>query len=1066
MTSITSLCEMACKFVHKKLEEKQLEEEQAAKAQNWKLPVCYDDDDDEERSDSLDNNIISGLPSFSAITPSEPVLSTEEPDNSLSMGDEHLDTIPATKSDKFIKSSVEDLIPIPSESEGIPEHTCDVPSHDNYSPLDISKDQIEDLSDSEVMEIVIPEVGGIHDDILLMIKDDILLEKLLNVNLLIAKIKALNANPTPSSDCKTNSGSSTTPPDISLPEYEAFHDDHVKEISSGSPTTHSDSSLYASFIFDLSINPFPPADRNNPIEEVEVSKESELEPAKKRTSSKTRVKKKVTISAKDNIISDDLDTAGKSISQTKAKEAEATKKEKLLQQEQWAYLSTHPSKRLHSFYFDDDDDDEDYTFAITPNEPFLSTEEPDNSLTMRDEHIDTISVMESDEFIKSGVENLIPIPSESDSIPEHMCNVPSLDNSPPLDVFKDQFEDFSVSNEEFSSIDDDSFSIDDIDYVEASPPDSELTKSSSTSLNSLLEETNNFDNSLPEFTTFSKEEIIPMKSLRTHDSSLPISSKIDSLLYEFTGELTLLKLIPPGIDETDCDFEEDICLIEKLFYDNSSPRPSEEFISANSDAKIKSLSISYPRIVDKDYDSERDTLILKDLPSNNTLSFAEKESFHFDISSFSLPPAKPPDGDTGILNIKMMGDISDQKAFMHKLMITLASHQEKSPDLLSHRFVVGLGGGGSGSRWEVLEWTDQESKLHLFGACEAASSFWEAVFSWWGLTIPPLDTVKNILLAAFSMPLQPKSFITHRDLYNARLDDEFVVMDILINGVYDWPTEWKAKYAIRAQIQDVSIDPSKNWWTDGHKTVSNKGAKKDKPSTSPTANTRISGRDELLGVALKEMDYTMLMRDKLDHCAEKCVFIGYGYYYSPQHSGQEEEQGNPLSWLSYTSAATIGNEIQNHSTTSNEAPNISATPKHHVPDMISEVSSSQTNNLDNPQPDNLDNPQPDNLDENNADNIQDSTFEILQEHEEEVPRKYVLPPRSNRGVPPKRYSLEKPTRGAKYLMANIAEGNLSNNAKAFVVSLYSEEIPSSFEQALKLEKWKKAMDDEMKALKK
>nr|GEV48710.1 putative Gag-polypeptide of LTR copia-type [Tanacetum cinerariifolium] len=28
-----------------------------------------------------------------------------------------------------------------------------------------------------------------------------------------------------------------------------------------------------------------------------------------------------------------------------------------------------------------------------------------------------------------------------------------------------------------------------------------------------------------------------------------------------------------------------------------------------------------------------------------------------------------------------------------------------------------------------------------------------------------------------------------------------------------------------------------DWWTDGHKTVSNKGAKKDKPSTFPTANT-------------------------------------------------------------------------------------------------------------------------------------------------------------------------------------------------------------------------------------
>nr|GFB60125.1 hypothetical protein [Tanacetum cinerariifolium] len=198
--------------------------------------------------------------------------------------------------------------------------------------------------------------------------------------------------------------------------------------------------------------------------------------------------------------------------------------------------------------------------------------------------------------------------------------------------------------------------------------------------------------------------IIPMKSLRTHDSSLLISSKIDSLLDEFVDELTFLKSIPPGIDETDCDFEEDIRLIEKLLYDNSSPRPSKEFVSANYDAEIESFSPSpilvkdsdslmeeidlfcttnYPMppgIVEEDYDSERD----------NTLSFAEKESFHFDIPLFSRPPAKPPDGDTGILNIKMMGDISDQKAFMHKLMITLASHQKKSPDLLSHRGLKGF----------------------------------------------------------------------------------------------------------------------------------------------------------------------------------------------------------------------------------------------------------------------------------------------------------------------------------------------------------------------------------------
>nr|GFB55523.1 hypothetical protein [Tanacetum cinerariifolium] len=66
-------------------------------------------------------------------------------DNSLSMGDEHLDTISATESDEFIKSGVENLIPIPSESEGIPEHVCDVSSHDNSPHLDVSKDQIEDF---------------------------------------------------------------------------------------------------------------------------------------------------------------------------------------------------------------------------------------------------------------------------------------------------------------------------------------------------------------------------------------------------------------------------------------------------------------------------------------------------------------------------------------------------------------------------------------------------------------------------------------------------------------------------------------------------------------------------------------------------------------------------------------------------------------------------------------------------------------------------------------------------------------------------------------------------------
>nr|GEX74907.1 hypothetical protein [Tanacetum cinerariifolium] len=103
MTQLTYMCELACQIVQKNLEEKQLEEAQAVKAQSWKFPVCYDDDDDEEGYNSLNDNIISKLPSYSAVTPTEPI-------NSLSMGDEHLDTILATKSDEFIKSCVENLV--------------------------------------------------------------------------------------------------------------------------------------------------------------------------------------------------------------------------------------------------------------------------------------------------------------------------------------------------------------------------------------------------------------------------------------------------------------------------------------------------------------------------------------------------------------------------------------------------------------------------------------------------------------------------------------------------------------------------------------------------------------------------------------------------------------------------------------------------------------------------------------------------------------------------------------------------------------------------------------------
>ncbi|GJV87562.1 putative RNA-directed DNA polymerase [Tanacetum coccineum] len=84
--------------------------------------------------------------------------------------------------------------------------------------------------------------------------------------------------------------------------------------------------------------------------------------------------------------------------------------------------------------------------------------------------------------------------------------------------------------------------------------------------------------------------------------------------------------------------------------------------------------------------------------------------------------------------------------------------------------------------------------------------------------------------------------------------------------------------------------------------------------------------------------------------------------------------------------------------------------------------------------------------------------------QEDTSGRYILPPRANRGVPPKRYSPEKVSRGSRYPIANIAKENLSEEAKAFALSMYSDEIPANTEQALKSNHWKDTMEEEIKAL--
>nr|GFB74112.1 hypothetical protein [Tanacetum cinerariifolium] len=231
------------------------------------------------------------------------------------------------------------------------------------------------------------------------------------------------------------------------------------------------------------------------------------------------------------------------------------------------------------------DDDDDYNFAIKPNKPV-------DPLSMGDEHLDTISAMKSDEFIKSCIESLVPNPSESEG--ENGCDMPASFTTCSNVLFDDDYE--------FDSVDDQSLSDEDV-----------LEK---TFLNHLF-----------------KEEIIPMmidlhhfnvesdliESMFNHDSAIiPSTLKIDSLLDDESF-----------MEEIDLPFTSD------------DPMPSS--------------------IKEDDDDSEKDIPILKELLDNYSLSLSENKSFCFDIPSFSHPPAKPPDGNTGILNIKMMGDNSEQK---------------------------------------------------------------------------------------------------------------------------------------------------------------------------------------------------------------------------------------------------------------------------------------------------------------------------------------------------------------------------------------------------------------------
>ncbi|GJR39421.1 hypothetical protein Tco_1215105 [Tanacetum coccineum] len=262
------------------------------------------------------------------------------------------------------------------------------------------------------------------------------------------------------------------------------------------------------------------------------------------------------------------------------------------------------------------------THILEPSTPdFLITD----SLIMEDEHLDTIPEMESDEENEFSVEDLNLTLSDDDE---------SLSNK---DVPEENFKIYSnpLFDEEIIST-----KIDPHHF--------------------------NVESDLIEY-------------LLNRDILIVSSPKFDSFLEEFSGELAHIDLISPEIDEADFDPEEEIRLVEKLLYEDLTPRPPEEFNFENSDAVIESFSPSpipvegsdslmekidiflapddsIPSgIENDDYDSEGDILFLGEFLTHDPLSLPENESFHFDryyVPSSPRPPEKPPDDDDVYFDIE------------------------------------------------------------------------------------------------------------------------------------------------------------------------------------------------------------------------------------------------------------------------------------------------------------------------------------------------------------------------------------------------------------------------------
>ncbi|GJU75728.1 hypothetical protein Tco_1272798 [Tanacetum coccineum] len=303
----------------------------------------------------------------------------------------------------------------------------------------------------------------------------------------------------------------------------------------------------------------------------------------------------------------------------------------------------------------DDDDDE---YSIQTQEylkkfystitPFINRENPSNSSKLGRASLALISATESDEVIKSSVENLVPIPSELEDILDKLCDMPTCDNdrvnvesdlveslinrdtlivySSKIDPILEEFTgelariapipprifEADFDPKDGTSSDDGDF--EDIEYVS-------------------LEEVNDVDQEEKEFDlddilqiqdVILREKLLNINRLITNIESLKDNPTLDRVLNSPSS-------FPIPVVDSDSFFEESDTSLSHL--DNSLPE-FETFSDHTEETRSGRLT----------------SIVISDNSNDPLLELPEFESFHFDLDqSFPRPPPKPPDVEINLI---------------------------------------------------------------------------------------------------------------------------------------------------------------------------------------------------------------------------------------------------------------------------------------------------------------------------------------------------------------------------------------------------------------------------------